>query len=44
MEEIMKYIESFREGEKVAGVYLCKSKSSAVTKNGKPYDGLLHYI
>ena len=34
----MKYIESFREGEKVAGVYLCKSKSSAVTKNGKPDD------
>ena len=37
----MKYIETFREGEKVAGVYLCKSKSSAVTKNGKPYESAL---
>ncbi len=37
----MKYIESFREGEKVAGVYLCKSKSSAVTKNGKPYESAI---
>ncbi len=37
----MKYIETFKEGEKVAGVYLCKSKSSAVTKNGKPYDSAL---
>ena len=37
----MKYIETFKEGEKIAGVYLCKSKSSAVTKNGKPYDSAL---
>lgn len=37
----MKYIEAFREGEKITGVYLCKSKSSAVTKNGKPYDSAL---
>lgn len=37
----MKYIESFREGEKIAGVYLCKSKSSAVTKNGKPYESAI---
>lgn len=37
----MKYIESFKEGEKIAGVYLCKSKTSAVTKNGKPYDSAI---
>ena len=37
----MKYIESFREGEKVADIYLCKSKSSAITKNGKPYDNVI---
>ncbi len=37
----MKYIETFREGEKIADIYLCKSKSSAVTKNGKPYDSII---
>lgn len=37
----MKYIETFKEGEKITGIYLCKSKSSAVTKNGKPYDSAL---
>lgn len=37
----MKYIETFREGEKIADVYLCKSKTSAVTKNGKPYDSVI---
>lgn len=37
----MKYIESFREGEKIGDIYFCKSKSSAVTKNGKAYDSVL---
>lgn len=37
----MKYIETFREGEKIGDIYLCKSKSSAVTKNGKPYDSMI---
>lgn len=37
----MKYIESFREGEKVADIYFCKQKTSAVTKNGKPYDSVI---
>lgn len=37
----MKYIETFREGEKIGDIYLCKSKSSAVTKNGKPYDSII---
>lgn len=34
----MRYIESFREGERVSGVYLCKFKQAALTKAGKPYD------
>lgn len=37
----MKYIETFREGEKIADIYLCKHKTSAVTKNGKPYDSVI---
>lgn len=34
----MKYIESFREGDRVNDVYLCKFKQAALTKAGKPYD------
>ena len=34
----MKYIESIREGERVSGIYLCKQRQSAVTKNGKAYE------
>ena len=34
----MKYIETLRDGESVRGIYLCKQRSSAMTKNGKPYD------
>lgn len=41
MVKIMKYIEMFREGEKVSDIYFCKSKTSAITKNGKPYESLL---
>jgi len=37
----MKYIESFREGERISGVYLCKYKQSAMTKNGKAYENLI---
>lgn len=37
----MKYIQDFRDGDKVVGVYLCKQKSSAVTKTGKPYDNVV---
>ena len=37
----MKYIQEFRDGDHVAGVYLCKQKNSAVTKNGKPYDNVI---
>lgn len=37
----MKYIETLREGERVSGVYLCKYKQSAMTKNGKPYENVI---
>ncbi len=37
----MKYIETFREGDRVGDIYLCKSISSAVTKNGKPYQSMI---
>ncbi len=37
----MKYIESLREGERINEIYLCKTKQSAVTKAGKPYDNLV---
>ena len=34
----MKYIETFREGDRINDVYLCKFKQAALTKAGKPYD------
>ena len=37
----MKYIESIREGERVSGIYLCKQRQAAVTKNGKPYENMI---
>lgn len=37
----MKYISEFREGTKAAGIYLCKHKQAAVTKNGKPYENVI---
>lgn len=33
----MRYIDSFREGDRISDIYLCKTKASLVTKNGKPY-------
>lgn len=36
----MKFIESFREGTHVSGVYLCKTKQISLTKNGKEYGSL----
>ena len=38
---IMKYIESFREGDKINDVYLCKYKQSATAKNGKMYENVI---
>lgn len=40
-EEIMKYIETLREGERVSEIYLVKSKQAALTKAGKPYDNVI---
>lgn len=37
----MKYIETFREGERINGILLCKHKQAAVTKNGKPYENVI---
>ena len=37
----MKYIKDLKEGDRVAGIYLCKTKNPAVTKNGKPYENLI---
>lgn len=37
----MKYITSLREGERISEVYLCKSKQTLMTKNGKPYDSVI---
>lgn len=37
----MRYIESLRDGDKITSVYLCKQKSSAVTKTGKEYENVV---
>lgn len=37
----MKFINELREGEKISGIYLCKHRQAAVTKNGKPYENLI---
>lgn len=37
----MKYIGEFRDGDKIKGIYLCKSKISALKKNGEPYESVV---
>lgn len=37
----MHFIELLREGERVNEIYLCKSRQTALTKAGKPYENLL---
>lgn len=37
----MRYIESLREGERVSEIYLVKSRQTAMTKAGKPYDNVV---
>ena len=37
----MKYIEELREGERIGDIYLCKTKQSALTKNGKSYENVI---
>lgn len=36
----MKYINELHEGTRIKGIYLCKSKVSAMTKNGKNYESV----
>ena len=36
----MKYISSFQEGDRISDIYLCKARTSAVAKNGKPYENV----
>lgn len=37
----MKYIADFKEGDRISGVYLVKSKASALTKAGKTYENVV---
>lgn len=37
----MKYIESLRDGDRITSVYLCKQKSTAMTKTGKEYENVI---
>ena len=37
----MRFINTLREGDSVRSIYFCKSKRSAETRNGKPYDNLV---
>ena len=37
----MIYIKDLREGDHVNSVYLCRQRTSAVTRNGKPYDNCI---
>lgn len=37
----MKFIETLHEGEKISDIYLCKQRTSAVTKNGKAYETIV---
>ncbi|MCI5900913.1 MAG: HD domain-containing protein [Blautia sp.] len=37
----MRYINELHEGDRISGIYLCKQKTSAVTKNGKPYESII---
>lgn len=37
----MRFLNELHEGDRVNGIYLCKQKQSAVTKNGKPYESII---
>lgn len=37
----MKFLETLNDGENVQEIYFVKSKTSAITKNGKPYENLI---
>lgn len=37
----MKYLSDYHDGDRVFDIYLCKHRTSAVTKTGKPYDTVI---
>ena len=37
----MRFINEIREGERLNGIYLCRQKASALTKNGRPYENVV---
>lgn len=37
----MKYLNDYHEGDRVLDIYMCKHKTSAMTKNGKPYETVI---
>ena len=37
----MRYLNELHEGDRINGIYLCKQKQAAVTKNGKPYENII---
>lgn len=37
----MRFINTLCDGETIRNIYLCKSKRSAETRNGKPYDNVV---
>ena len=37
----MRYLNELHEGDRISGIYLCKQKQSAMTKNGKPYENII---
>lgn len=37
----MRFIESLREGERIQEIFLCKQKTSAMTKTGKEYENVI---
>ncbi len=36
----MRFINDIHEGDRINGIYLCKQRQPAVTKNGKPYENI----
>ena len=37
----MRFLNELHEGDRINGIYLCKQKQTAVTKNGKPYENII---
>lgn len=37
----MRYIETLRDGDRVMSVFLCKSKTSSINKNGKEFENVI---